>query len=89
MIQVWQAFVGVKARRVESYYQDLLVSESENDTPLLDNDSKGCNKEKADVPEKCRKQIEKVIRCMGPGIYRSIFLIRRCYFFLGPSGVVI
>nr|GMD31802.1 TBC1 domain family member 8B-like isoform X1 [Ipomoea batatas] len=65
--EVWQAFVGVKARRVESYYQDLLVSESENDTPLLDNDSKGCNKEKADVPEKCRKQIEKDLPRTFPG----------------------
>ncbi|XP_019159395.1 PREDICTED: TBC1 domain family member 8B-like isoform X1 [Ipomoea nil] len=65
--EVWQAFVGVRARRVERYYQDLLVSESENDTPLLDNDSKGCNKEKADVPEKCRKQIEKDLARTFPG----------------------
>lgn len=47
MFQVWQAFVGVKARRVESYYQDLL-----DESELA---------EIAIVPEKTKKQIEKVI----------------------------
>lgn len=73
-LQVWQAFVGVKARRLERYYQDLLADETDA----------GESKERANssgVPKKWKRQIEKVIRCMRLGLYRSIFSIRRCCFF--------
>lgn len=85
--QVWQAFVGVRTRRVESYYQDLLATECDaSDGKEHDQLSSGDNRkqdtmEKCNVPDKWKKQIEKVVRCMGPGLYRSIFLIRRCCFF--------
>lgn len=90
MGQVWQAFVGVRTRRVEGYYQDLLAVDfdasdgKEHKELLSGNDNKHCSRKGVDLSEKWKKQIEKVIRCMGPGLYRSIFLIRRCYFFLGP-----
>jgi hypothetical protein len=62
LLQVWQAFVGVKVRRVESYYDDLLAQETNS-----------CEGEEQAVPSgasgKCRKQIEKVISCMRLGIY--------------------
>lgn len=53
--QVWQAFVGVRTRRVEGYYQDLLGPETDA----------GDSKERFDscgVPMKSIKQIEKVIK---------------------------
>ncbi|VFQ61928.1 unnamed protein product [Cuscuta campestris] len=71
--EVWQAFVGVKARRVERYYQDLTISENDvgpcpkNDTPLIDNNSKGSNRGIADVSEKWWKQIEKDLPRTFPG----------------------
>ncbi|KAF5737124.1 TBC1 domain family member 8B-like isoform X2 [Tripterygium wilfordii] len=58
--EVWQAFVGVKARLVESYYQDLLAIESNV-----------CeSKERSNsfrVPGKFQKQIEKDIPRTFPG----------------------
>ncbi|XP_061353925.1 uncharacterized protein LOC133298614 [Gastrolobium bilobum] len=58
--EVWQAFVGVKTRRVESYYEDLLAQETNS----------GESKEQ-DVPSgalgKWRKQIEKDIPRTFPG----------------------
>lgn len=89
MGQVWQAFVGVRTRRVERYYQDLLATESDasggkEHDKLLSVDNRMQHEGKGyELPEKWKKQIEKVNRCMGPGLYRSIFLIRRCCFFLG------
>lgn len=60
LLQVWQAFVGVNTRRVESYYDDLLAQENNN--------SEG--KEVTSVASgKWRKQIEKVISCTRLGIY--------------------
>lgn len=69
MFQLWQAFVGVKARRVEKYYQDLLSSESDSEVKtdqqsMESTDSNG--KTGADfgcMPEKwkgVKGQIEKV-----------------------------
>lgn len=86
MVQVWQTFVGVRTRRVERYYQDLLAIEvdardGKEHNKLLSGDNR--MQHKHDSPEKWRKQIEKVVRCMGPGLYPSIFLIRTCCFFLG------
>ena len=31
MLQLWQAFVGVKARRVDKYYQNLLASNGDSE----------------------------------------------------------
>lgn len=62
LLQVWQAFVGVKTRRVESYYDDLLAQETNS-----------CESKEQDVSAgalgKWRKQIEKVISCMRLGLY--------------------
>jgi len=62
LLQVWQAFVGVKTRRVESYYENLLAQE------ICSGESK-----EQDVQSgafgKWRKQIEKVISCKRLGLY--------------------
>ncbi|GAV84196.1 RabGAP-TBC domain-containing protein [Cephalotus follicularis] len=58
--EVWQAFVGVKARRMETYYQELLAEETDA----------GGNKEHSNssgVPKKWKKQIEKDIPRTFPG----------------------
>ncbi|KAK9291054.1 hypothetical protein L1049_009239 [Liquidambar formosana] len=58
--EVWQAFVGVRTRRVEGYYQDLLGPETDA----------GDSKERFDscgVPMKSRKQIEKDVPRTFPG----------------------
>lgn len=79
--EVWQAFVGVRARRLKRYYLDLLDPEGdtgdgqEHERSSLAEDNQRRSKESIHVPEKLRKQIEKVIRCMGPGLYRSVFSI--------------
>ena len=84
-LQVWQAFVGARKRHMERYYQNLIASETnagegkDYASSLSVNGSKQPNADHA-IPEKWRRQIEKVIRCMGLGLYRSIFLIRRCYY---------
>jgi len=69
VLQLWQAFVGVKARRVEKYYQDLLASNGDSgiksnhqNGQLDDNDGK-TNAESIHVPEKWKGQIEKVCTC--------------------------
>ncbi|KAK6942875.1 Rab-GTPase-TBC domain [Dillenia turbinata] len=71
--EVWQAFVGVKVRRVEKYYQDLLASETpagdirgHNDS-LPPNGRKQSNSKKAGVPEKWKRQIEKDLPRTFPG----------------------
>ncbi|XP_010509357.1 PREDICTED: ecotropic viral integration site 5 protein homolog isoform X1 [Camelina sativa] len=53
--EVWQAFVGVKARRVERYYQDLLAQITNSD------------ESSSDVQRKWKKQIEKDIPRTFPG----------------------
>lgn len=64
--QLWQAFVGVRARRVDKYYQDLLSSERnfgnnmEQHSSQSDNDSKSSTKDSVCLPEKWKGQIEKV-----------------------------
>ncbi|KAL3623011.1 hypothetical protein CASFOL_031827 [Castilleja foliolosa] len=71
--EVWQAFVGVRTRRVESYYQDLLSKESDSsDEKGHDKLSPGDNKtedkgNKYDLPEKWKKQIEKDLPRTFPG----------------------
>ncbi|KAI8015333.1 putative GTPase-activating protein AN11010 [Camellia lanceoleosa] len=63
--EVWQAFVGVRTRRVERYYENLLASESDaSDTQEHDksgNGSRGPNGDTVGVPEKLKKQIEKAM----------------------------
>lgn len=69
LLQLWQAFVGVRTRRVEKYYQDLLALDTgssdvlelehfslESDT----NDIGPASEESINVPEKWKGQIEKV-----------------------------
>lgn len=63
--QVWQAFVGVRTRRVERYYQDLLAVERDASDDQ-EHDKSACEGKKADLPEKLKKQIEKVVSCMAP-----------------------
>ncbi|XWS59744.1 hypothetical protein CRYUN_Cryun08bG0147800 [Craigia yunnanensis] len=58
---------GVKARRVERYYDDLLAQENYDDDQ---------HSNSSGVFRKWRKQTEKLIRCMCLGLYRSIFSIR-------------
>lgn len=65
LLQIWQTFVGARARRVERYYQNLLAPESDTSDSLEQDKSgdgsKGLNGERVGVPEKWRRQIEKVI----------------------------
>ncbi|OIW06847.1 hypothetical protein TanjilG_18229 [Lupinus angustifolius] len=71
--ELWQAFVGVKARRVENYYQDLLASENESERKMdqqsmQSKDDNGIPM--ADpilVPEKWKGQIEKDLPRTFPG----------------------
>ncbi|KAL3646692.1 hypothetical protein CASFOL_009236 [Castilleja foliolosa] len=71
--EVWQAFVGVRTRRVENYYQDLLAKESDSGDgkehdKLLPGDNKTEDKgKKYDLPEKWKKQIEKDLPRTFPG----------------------
>lgn len=65
-LQLWQAFVGARARRVEKYYQDLLGEEiyssdcMEQHSFKSDNSVEGSNTDSMSVPEKWKGQIEKV-----------------------------
>ncbi|PPR89610.1 hypothetical protein GOBAR_AA31070 [Gossypium barbadense] len=61
--EIWQAFVGVRRRRVENYYQNLLANEtnSGNNTnqKSYQSDGKGSATKSACGPEKWKGQIEK------------------------------
>ncbi|XP_071910453.1 uncharacterized protein [Coffea arabica] len=71
--EVWQAFVGVRTRRVERYYQDLLAPETDagkdrdGDKSQSLEDRKGPNENSVHVPESLRKQIEKDLTRTFPG----------------------
>lgn len=71
--EVWQAFVGVRARRLERYYLDLLDPESdtgggqEHDGSSLAEENERWSKESVHLPEKLRKQIEKDLPRTFPG----------------------
>ncbi|XP_020549627.1 TBC1 domain family member 9B isoform X2 [Sesamum indicum] len=71
--EVWQAFVGVRTRRVERYYQDLLAIESDasdgkEDDKLLSGENKMQHEGTGyDLPEKLKKQIEKDLPRTFPG----------------------
>ncbi|XP_020235320.1 ecotropic viral integration site 5 ortholog isoform X3 [Cajanus cajan] len=71
--ELWQAFVGVKARRVEKYYQDLLASESDyeiktdqQNTQSTDSNGK-TGEDFVRMPEKWKGQIEKDLPRTFPG----------------------
>ncbi|KAL4339145.1 hypothetical protein GQ457_08G011090 [Hibiscus cannabinus] len=61
--EIWQAFVGVRTRRVENYYQDLLANETNTanntDQKSHQSDSKGSTTESRRGHEKWKGQIEK------------------------------
>lgn len=62
--ELWQAFVGVRARRVENYYKDLLTTYSNSE---LDENNKESVTESACIPEKWKAQIEKDLPRTFPG----------------------
>ncbi|XP_048139811.1 ecotropic viral integration site 5 ortholog-like isoform X2 [Rhodamnia argentea] len=71
--ELWQAFVGVKTRRVQNYYQDLLKPPSnaeitdEEQMVQSDKDSKASNADSVNIPEKWKGQIEKDLPRTFPG----------------------
>ncbi|XP_073113323.1 uncharacterized protein [Elaeis guineensis] len=69
--ELWQAFVGVTARRVEGYYDDLLAPDTDTDESdaSLPNDTVGMPKRPRGgcVPEKWKTQIEKDLPRTFPG----------------------
>ncbi|GJZ57649.1 Rab-GTPase-TBC domain-containing protein [Tanacetum coccineum] len=71
--ELWQAFVGVKARHTENYYQNLLLPDSKNDNdvdhqiPEGDEATKKSKADSVDVPEKWKGQIEKDLPRTFPG----------------------
>ncbi|KAF9676749.1 hypothetical protein SADUNF_Sadunf08G0035300 [Salix dunnii] len=68
--ELWQAFVGVRTRRVEKYYQDLLASETNSGNHVdqqSDSNTKGSTADSVCVPEKWKGQIEKDLPRTFPG----------------------
>lgn len=68
--ELWQAFVGARARRVEKYYQDLLSAAGDNtgsNNLNSDNSTKELSEERVYVPEKWKGQIEKDLPRTFPG----------------------
>ncbi|WOG88078.1 hypothetical protein DCAR_0207311 [Daucus carota subsp. sativus] len=72
--ELWQAFVGVRTRRVEKYYQDLLALDNgsgditEHPSSELDTSGIGpATEEPIDVPAKWKGQIEKDLPRTFPG----------------------
>ncbi|KAG2730050.1 hypothetical protein I3760_01G275800 [Carya illinoinensis] len=71
--ELWQAFVGVKSRRVKQYYQDLLAPESnsgnhtEHNSKQIDSNSEGLTTDSVFVSEKWKGQIEKDLPRTFPG----------------------
>ncbi|KAE9611618.1 hypothetical protein Lal_00011497 [Lupinus albus] len=72
--ELWQAFVGIKARHVENYYQNLLASENDSERKMdqqsMQQSTDDNGKTTADpvfVSEKWRGQIEKDLPRTFPG----------------------
>ncbi|CAI0411595.1 unnamed protein product [Linum tenue] len=68
--ELWQAFVGVKARRTDTYYQNLLASETKSETHVdeqSESDPKSSPKDPAFGTEKWKGQIEKDLPRTFPG----------------------
>lgn len=65
-LQIWQAFVGVGARKINGYYNKLLEGTVESDEkdlvdPMLNEQTSAPRK--VAQPEKWKGQIEKVFLC--------------------------
>lgn len=67
--ELWQAFVGVKARRVEKYYENLLSAESNHGDKTKQEETNGKESgiESAGLCEKWKGQIEKDLPRTFPG----------------------
>ncbi|KAM0069051.1 putative Rab-GTPase-TBC domain-containing protein [Helianthus debilis subsp. tardiflorus] len=71
--ELWQAFVGVKARHIKNYYQNLLLPNSKKDNNDDHQKSEGeeannnSTVDSVDVPEKWKLQIEKDLPRTFPG----------------------
>ncbi|XP_022745809.1 ecotropic viral integration site 5 protein homolog [Durio zibethinus] len=69
--ELWQAFVGVRTRRVENYYQDLLANEiksgNNSEQQSFQSNCKGSTTESICGPEKWKGQIEKDLPRTFPG----------------------
>ncbi|GAB4854888.1 hypothetical protein Ancab_023474 [Ancistrocladus abbreviatus] len=67
--ELWQAFVGIKVRRIEKYYHDLLSQENNSDDNVKqdETDRKVPNEESVGVGEKWKGQIEKDLPRTFPG----------------------
>lgn len=64
-LQIWQAFVGVGARRITGYYNKLLEDSTATEKDLVDpvvNEQRSAPR-KVPQPEKWKGQIEKVVFC--------------------------
>ncbi|KAL8511543.1 hypothetical protein ACS0TY_018086 [Phlomoides rotata] len=66
---MWQTFVGVRARRVEKYYQNLLSPDTNIETKSneLEDKNSASNLEFVPVTEKWKGQIEKDLPRTFPG----------------------
>ncbi|CAL1387179.1 unnamed protein product [Linum trigynum] len=68
--ELWQAFVGVKARRTDKYYQDLLALETKSENHVdvqSESDPKSSPRDPASGTEKWKGQIEKDLPRTFPG----------------------
>ncbi|XP_051121456.1 uncharacterized protein LOC127244904 [Andrographis paniculata] len=67
--ELWQSFVGVRARRVEKYYQNLLAQDAclESKNNELEDNNLESNAESLGMPEKWKTQIEKDLPRTFPG----------------------
>ncbi|KAD5961985.1 hypothetical protein E3N88_13458 [Mikania micrantha] len=71
--ELWQAFVGVKARHIKDYYQNLLLPDSKKDNNIdhekseVDEANGKTMIDSVDVPEKWKLQIEKDLPRTFPG----------------------
>ncbi|KAI3799763.1 hypothetical protein L1987_35073 [Smallanthus sonchifolius] len=71
--ELWQAFVGVKARHIKNYYQNLLLRDSKNDNSVdhqkseVDEANNNPITDSVYVPEKWKLQIEKDLPRTFPG----------------------
>ncbi|KAL0322404.1 UNVERIFIED_CONTAM: TBC1 domain family member 9B [Sesamum calycinum] len=67
--ELWQAFVGVRARRVEKYYQNLLAPDAniESKSTELEDKNHESNVDSVGISEKWKGQIEKDLPRTFPG----------------------
>ncbi|KAJ8451228.1 hypothetical protein Cgig2_014000 [Carnegiea gigantea] len=67
--ELWQAFVGVKVRRIANYYQELLSPESNHCNEVKQQETNGMesDEESLGIGEKWKRQIEKDLPRTFPG----------------------